>query len=44
MVQHVLGKFQPGERPILSEAIERAIQAVDALQLNGIDAAMNQFN
>ena len=44
MVQHVLGKFQPAERPILSEAIDRAVQAVDSLQLNVIDAAMNQFN
>jgi PTH1 family peptidyl-tRNA hydrolase len=44
MIQHVLGKFLPGERPILAEAVERAIQAVDCLQSHGIDAAMNQFN
>jgi PTH1 family peptidyl-tRNA hydrolase len=44
MIQHVLGKFLPDERPILAEAIERAIQAVDCLQREGIDAAMNQFN
>jgi len=44
MVQHVLGKFLPVERPILGEAIDRAIQAVDCLQHEGIDAAMNQFN
>ena len=44
MVQHVLGKFQPEERLILAEAMDRALAAVDYLQLNGIDAAMNQFN
>ncbi len=44
LVQHVLGKFLPDERPILAEAIDRAIQAVDCLQREGIAAAMNQFN
>ena len=44
MVQHVLGKFLPDERPILAGAIDRAIQAVDCLQGDSIDAAMNQFN
>jgi PTH1 family peptidyl-tRNA hydrolase len=44
MIQHVLGRFFPEERPILAEAIERAIQAVDVLQREGIAAAMNQFN
>ena len=44
MVQHVLGKFLPDERPILAGAIDRAIQALDCLQRDGIDAAMNQFN
>jgi len=44
MVQHVLGKFQADERPILAEAVERAVQAVDCLQRDGIAAAMNQFN
>lgn len=44
MVQHVLGKFLSDERSILRQAIDRAIEAVDCLQRNGIDAAMNQFN
>jgi PTH1 family peptidyl-tRNA hydrolase len=44
MIQHVLGKFLTEERPILAEAIDRAIQAVDCLQSKGIDAAMNQYN
>jgi len=44
MLQHVLGKFLPDEGPILGQAIDRAIQAVDCLQRDGIAAAMNQFN
>jgi PTH1 family peptidyl-tRNA hydrolase len=44
MIQHVLGKFLPDERPLLAGAIERAIEAVDFLQREGIAAAMNQFN
>ena len=44
IIQHVLGKFLPDERPILAEAIDRAVAAVDCLQSNGIEAAMNQFN
>jgi PTH1 family peptidyl-tRNA hydrolase len=44
MVQHVLGKFLPDERPILAAAIDRAVEAVDCLQRDGIEAAMNQFN
>lgn len=44
MIQHVLGKFHPEERPILNEALDRAVQAVDCLQRDGIATAMNQFN
>jgi len=44
MIQHVLGKFLPDERPVLAETIDRAVQAVDFLQREGIAAAMNQFN
>jgi PTH1 family peptidyl-tRNA hydrolase len=44
MIQHVLGKFLPDERPLLASAIDRAIEAVDCLQRDGIEAAMNQFN
>ncbi len=44
MIQHVLGKFLPEERPLLAAAIDRAVDAVDCLQRDGIEAAMNQFN
>jgi PTH1 family peptidyl-tRNA hydrolase len=44
LVQHVLGKFLPDERPILTQAIDRALDAVDSLQRNPIAVVMNQFN
>jgi PTH1 family peptidyl-tRNA hydrolase len=44
MIQHVLGKFLPGERPILAETIDRALEAIDCLQTQGIEPAMNKFN
>jgi PTH1 family peptidyl-tRNA hydrolase len=44
MIQHVLGRFAADERAIVGEAVERAIQAVDCLQREGIAATMNQFN
>jgi PTH1 family peptidyl-tRNA hydrolase len=44
MVQHVLGKFLPEERPILAETIDRALEAIDCLQTQGIEPAMNKFN
>ena len=44
MVDHVLGKFRPEERTLLAQSLDRAIEAIDLLQQNGIAAAMNQFN
>lgn len=44
MVQHVLGKFSAEERPLLEEALARAVEAVECLQREGVEAAMNQFN
>ncbi|HEX4085947.1 MAG TPA: aminoacyl-tRNA hydrolase [Chthoniobacteraceae bacterium] len=44
MVDHVLGKFQTDERPLLAQSLDRAVEAIDFLQQKGIAAAMNQFN
>ncbi len=44
MIQHVLGKFQKDERPLLAEAIDRAVEAIECLQRDGIETAMNHFN
>ncbi len=44
MIPHVLGKFRAEEKPLLDEALERAVEAIDCLQQHGLAAAMNQFN
>jgi PTH1 family peptidyl-tRNA hydrolase len=44
MTGHVLGRFTAGERPVLEETLQRAVEAIDFIQTNGIEAAMNQFN
>jgi PTH1 family peptidyl-tRNA hydrolase len=43
-VDHVLGRFRPGERPVIEEALQKAVQAVIVWVHQGIDACMNQFN
>jgi len=43
-VDHVLGRFRDDERPLVSEAIDRAVAAIDCAQMNGLPAAMNAFN
>lgn len=44
MVDHVLGKFRPEEREEISEAIDRAADAVEAAMREGFEKAMNLFN
>jgi PTH1 family peptidyl-tRNA hydrolase len=44
MVDHVLGKFKPAEREAVSEAIDRAADAVEAALREGFEKAMNLFN
>ena len=44
MIGHVLGKFSAEEKPLLEESLERAVEAIDFAQANGIQAAMNKFN
>jgi PTH1 family peptidyl-tRNA hydrolase len=43
-VDHVLGRFRPGERAVIDEAIPQAGQAVLVWLRHGIDQCMNQFN
>lgn len=43
-VDFVLGRFRPSERPIIDEAIGRAIQAVVVWATRGVDECMNQYN
>lgn len=44
MVDHVLGRFRPGERPLIEEAVQCAVQAVLVWDRDGIEACMNQYN
>lgn len=43
-VDYVLGQFMADERPIVDQAIDRAVTAVEVWISDGVQAAMNQFN
>lgn len=43
-IDHVLTTFLPDEKPVIDEAIERGADAIERWLLEGIEAAMNQFN
>jgi PTH1 family peptidyl-tRNA hydrolase len=43
-VDHVLGRFKPGERPVIEEAVRTAVQAVLVWATQGIGPCMNRFN
>ncbi len=44
LIDHVLGRFRPAERPIIEDAIALAVQAVSVWIVQGIDVCMNRFN
>jgi len=41
---YVLSKFKPEERPIIKEAIQTAVDAIEGILRDGIDRAMNIYN
>ncbi len=43
-IQHVLGRFRPEERELIEAAISRAADAVEAIQREGLDRAMETYN
>jgi PTH1 family peptidyl-tRNA hydrolase len=43
-IDHVLGRFRPSERPVIEEAIARAIEGIVLWVHQGIDVCMNQYN
>jgi peptidyl-tRNA hydrolase, PTH1 family len=43
-VDHVLGRFKPGERPVIEDAVTLAAQAVGVWLRQGVEACMNQYN
>ncbi|MBQ1603045.1 MAG: aminoacyl-tRNA hydrolase, partial [Oscillospiraceae bacterium] len=44
MVDWVIGTFSAGERKIVNEAIDRALQAAECVIAEGVMAAQNKFN
>jgi PTH1 family peptidyl-tRNA hydrolase len=43
-VEHVLGRFRPGERPVIADAVSSAAQAVLVWLRDGIGPCMNKAN
>jgi PTH1 family peptidyl-tRNA hydrolase len=43
-VDHVLGRFRPGERAVIDDAVINAAQAVLVWAHRGVEACMNRFN
>lgn len=43
-VDHVLGRFRPGEAPAIDEALADGMEAVICWVRNGIEKSMNQYN
>lgn len=44
MVDHVLGRFKPGERPVIEQTMLTAMQAVAVWASRGVEECMNRFN
>jgi PTH1 family peptidyl-tRNA hydrolase len=44
LVDHVLSRFRPSEKPLIDESIALAVQAASVWIQQGIDVCMNQFN
>jgi PTH1 family peptidyl-tRNA hydrolase len=43
-IEHVLGRFRPGERPVIDDAVSLAVQAVGLWIRDGLETCMNQYN
>lgn len=43
-IDHVLGRFAPGERKVIDDAVTLAAQAVLVWASRGVEACMNQYN
>ncbi len=44
LIDHVLGRFRPSERPIMDDALALAVQAVSVWIPQGIEVCMNRYN
>ena len=43
-IEHVLGRFKPGEHKVIEEALAKAAQAVLVWAKQGVQVCMNQYN
>ena len=43
-IAHVLSRFSSEEEPLVTEAVERAVETVEAVLSEGVQEAMNRFN
>jgi PTH1 family peptidyl-tRNA hydrolase len=43
-IKHVLGRFRPDERRVIDDALNRSADAVEVIQREGLDKAMEIFN
>jgi PTH1 family peptidyl-tRNA hydrolase len=43
-IDHVLGRFRPGERAVIEDAVSLAVQAVCVWVEQGIEVCMNEYN
>ncbi|MFP6595770.1 MAG: aminoacyl-tRNA hydrolase [Dehalococcoidia bacterium] len=43
-IQHVLGRFRPDERELIESAVNRAADAIEAIQREGLERAMETYN
>jgi peptidyl-tRNA hydrolase, PTH1 family len=44
LADHVLARFEPGETPVVDEAIGKAADAAQLFIADGVSAAMNRYN
>lgn len=44
LADHVLARFEPGERSVIEDAIAKAADAAELFMADGVSAAMNRYN
>lgn len=44
LVRHVLGRFSREDEKVIGEVLDRAVEAVEMIVSDGVDAAMNRYN
>lgn len=44
LVRHVLGRFSREDEKIIGEVLDLAVEAVETIVADGVDAAMNRYN